>query len=150
MKIGSLQKLTLLDYPKKLACIIFFQGCPFRCHFCYNKSLVLKELFTPSIKEEEVFNFLKKRKNLLQAVVLSGGEPTMQKDLIPFIRKIKELNFKVKLDTMGIYPEKIKKLLNLKLVDYIAMDIKAPLKKYKNVINIDVKEESIKKSIKLI
>ncbi|OGN61466.1 MAG: anaerobic ribonucleoside-triphosphate reductase activating protein [Chlamydiae bacterium RIFCSPHIGHO2_12_FULL_27_8] len=150
MLIGGIQKLTLIDYPKKLAALVFTQGCPFLCHFCHNKSLVLKEDFLPPINEEKFFDFLKSRINKLDAVVISGGEPSIQKDLYAFTKKIKDLNFLVKLDTNGINPDIIQKLLNDNLLDYIAMDIKAPLTKYEALINKKIDLKKIVLSIEII
>ncbi len=150
MLIGGLQKFSLIDYPKKIAAIVFTQGCSFLCHFCHNPSLVIKEQFTPPLSEKDFFSFLEKRKNKLEGVVISGGEPTLQKDLIEFIKKIKNFGFLVKLDTNGTNPEVLKFLIEKKLIDYIAMDIKASFKNYEKVIGRKINLENIKKSIKLI
>ncbi|HRW58939.1 MAG TPA: anaerobic ribonucleoside-triphosphate reductase activating protein [Chlamydiales bacterium] len=150
MRVGGLLKLSLIDYPQKLSCVIFTQGCPFRCHFCHNPSLVLPEKFTPVIEEEEIFNFLQKRVGQLDAVVISGGEPTIQKDLITFAKKIRQLGYFIKLDTSGIRPDVIQKLLDEKLVDYIAMDIKTSSLKYESIINVNIDLNAIKTSIELI
>ena len=146
MIINGFNKLTLLDYPKHMACIIFTKGCNFNCSYCQNSSLIsLKD--EEKITEEEIFNFLKMRKNVLEGVVISGGEPTIQKDLIPFIKKIKDLGYKIKLDTNGYNPSTLKYLIDNKLIDYVAMDIKNDLENYekvtKNKININVIKESI-------
>ena len=129
IKIGGLQKLTLIDYPGKLAATVFLLGCNFRCPFCYSSELVLPEKIKnqPEIKEKNFFNFLKERKGMLEGVVICGGEPTINKDLPQFCQKIKKLGFLVKLDTNGSNPEMLKKLIERKLIDYVAMDIKAPL-----------------------
>ncbi len=150
MLIGGFQKFTLIDYPGKLACIIFTQGCNLRCPYCYNRSLVLPELFDPPIPEEEVFNLLSKRKGFLEGVVITGGEPTVQPDLGDFLKKIKEMGFLVKLDTNGTHPEIINPLINKGLIDYIAMDVKAPLYKYKEVTRTEFETGNIVRSIKLI
>ncbi len=149
MKIAGIQKLTLLDYPGKTACIIFTQGCNFKCGYCQNSSLIpLKgdEL----ISEEEVIDYLKKRQNVLDGVVISGGEPTIQKDLKVFISKIKELGYLVKLDTNGTNNELLKELLDNHLLDYVAMDIKSTFNDYENIIKKKINVDSIKKSIKLL
>lgn len=143
-----MQKLTLLDYPEKLACLLFTTGCNYRCPFCHNSELVLGNAST--ISEEEIFSYLEKRKNVLDAVVISGGEPTLQKDLKPFIGRIKDLGFLVKLDTNGTNPETIKSLLDDGLVDYIAMDIKSDFGNYEKITILNPQIENIKKSIKLI
>ncbi|NGX28685.1 MAG: 7-carboxy-7-deazaguanine synthase [Candidatus Anoxychlamydiales bacterium] len=150
MLIGGLQKFSLINYPKKTSALIFTQGCGFLCQYCHNPELVLKKRFQPPIDEDTVLTFLKKRQNQLDAVVISGGEPTLQKDLIPFIKKIKDLNFLIKLDTNGIHPKIIKNLLDENLLDYIAMDIKAPLDKYKLITQLDLGLNLIEESINLI
>src|SRR5574344_324994 len=150
MTISGLEKLTLLDYPQKLACIIFTQGCNFKCPFCQNSPLI-KFNKTNLISEEEIFAYLNKRKNILDGVVISGGEPTMQSDLVEFIKKIKALKLKVKLDTNGFKPEVIENLLTNNLVDYIAMDIKNSLEKYFKTSGVkNIATENILTSINLI
>ena len=149
MKIAGLQKLTLLDYPHQTACIIFTQGCNFKCSFCHNSGLIpLKG--DNLISEEELFAYLKKRKNILDGVVISGGEPTIQKDLKEFILKIKELGYLVKLDTNGTNYELLKDLIDNHLVDYIAMDIKSTFDEYEKIIQKKVNLDNIEKSIKLL
>lgn len=123
MIIGGLQKFSLLDFPEKIACIIFTSGCNFRCPFCHNAGLVTK-IEDSFLTEEEVFAFLKKRQGLLDGVVITGGEPLLQKDIIPFIKKIKALGYPVKLDTNGSYPKVLKALVEENLIDYVAVDIK--------------------------
>jgi pyruvate formate lyase activating enzyme len=155
VKIGGLQKTTLLDYPQKIACVVFLVGCSFRCPWCYSPELVLPEKIEthPEISHDEFFSFLEKRKGKLEGVVVCGGEPTIHSDLPEFLRKIKEKGYSVKLDTNGSRPEKIEEIVKKKLVDYIAMDIKAPLQnkeKYKEVTGVAVNVTDIQKSIKLI
>jgi len=147
MIIGGLQKTTLIDYPGKIAAIVFTSGCNMNCHYCYNPEM---RNFSPKIAEEDFFDFLNRRKEKLDAVTITGGEPTVQADLGEFIQKIKDCGFLVKLDTNGTNPAVLKRLLEAKLVDYIAMDIKAPLEKYREVANCFVNETAIKDSIKLI
>ncbi len=125
MKIGGLQKVTLIDFPASIAAIVFIKGCNFACPFCFNRDLVLDNL--PTISQRTVFSFLKKRKKVLDGVVLTGGEPTLQPGLEQFIKKIRSLGYKVKLDTNGSLPEVTQKLLKKNLLDYAALDIKAPL-----------------------
>jgi pyruvate formate lyase activating enzyme len=149
MIIKGLQKQTILDYPDKLACTIFTFGCNFRCGFCHNPELVIDD-GRAEIKEDEIIEFLKNRKGFLDAVCITGGEPTLNKDLPDFIRKIKEIGFLVKLDTNGTNPEMLKQLIEDKLIDYIAMDIKAPLEKYDIVTNTKVNKENIQKSVNII
>lgn len=130
MLINGLQKLTLLDYPGRTACTVFTGGCNFVCPFCHNPGLVLNVSEQPVIPEEEFFVFLDKRKKLLDGVCITGGEPTLQPDLIEFIKKIKDKGYAVKLDTNGYKPEILHKLMDLGLLDYAAMDIKSSQSKY--------------------
>ena len=150
MQIYGLQKLTLLDFPRKTACTIFTGGCNFRCPFCHNGDLVLGSLPEP-INTDELFAFLKKRSGVLDGVCITGGEPLMQKDLTQFIKKVKELSFKIKLDTNGSYPERLKELLDLGLVDYVAMDIKNSPDKYAKTCGLDILNvDNIKESVEII
>ncbi len=150
MLICGFQKFSLLDYPGKISAIIFTGGCNFRCPYCHNPELVKSKKFEEVISERDFFNFLKSRQGQLDAVVITGGEPTLQKDLLKFIARLKKLGFLVKLDTNGSYPETIEKILKLNLVDYLAMDIKAPLEKYKSVVGNASSVREIQKSVKLI
>ncbi len=150
MLIGGFQKFSLIDYPGKISCIIFTQGCNFRCPYCHNPELVNNELFQKPMDEKEIFSFLEKRKAKLEAVEITGGEPTLQPDLLSFIKKIKDMGFLIKLDSNGSNPEIIKKAIQLGLVDYFAMDIKAPLERYKEVTNSSIEPKKIKQSIDLI
>ncbi len=154
MKIGGIQKLTLLDYPEKTSAIIFVAGCNFRCGFCHNPQFVdpesIKKIEDFLIPEEKFFKFLESRKGLLDGIVISGGEPTVFSDLPEFIQKIKNKDFLVKLDTNGTNPEMIKNLLDKKLVDFIAMDFKMTLEKYEEIVGVPVDKEKIAQSIKLI
>lgn len=126
MILGGLQRLTLIDYPGKIACAVFTLGCDFRCPFCHNPELVIAGENSPRVSEREFFHFLKRRVGRLDGVCITGGEPVIQKDIKKFIKKIKTLGFLVKLDTNGSQPDIIKELISEKLVDYVAMDIKAP------------------------
>lgn len=148
MNIGGLQKTSLLDYPDIISAIIWAMGCNFRCPFCYNKDLVLGNVGT--IPEEEILAFLKKRKGLLDGLVISGGEPLMQKDIVEFAEKVKKLDYLIKIDTNGMYPEQLKELIDKKLVDYIAMDIKAPKNEYDKLAGVKVDLKKIEKSIEII
>ena len=150
MRIGGLQKFSFIDYPNKTAAIIFTQGCNFRCEYCHNPELVYYNMFQVPMPEEQVFSFLESRKNQLDAVVITGGEPTLQQDLIEFIKKIKGMGFLVKLDTNGSNPQVLEQIINQKLVDFIAMDIKAPFDKYNLVCCVPVDIDNIKLSIELI
>ena len=150
LTIKGLQKTTLVDYPDKVACTIFLPKCNFRCGFCYNKDLVIDYDSLPSISEEEVLNFLKEKRKWLDGVVFTGGEPTLHKELPDFIKKIKELGYLVKVDTNGTNPKTLKELINNKLVDYIAMDIKSPLEKYDAITGAKVDKKAIQESINLL
>lgn len=169
MIIGGLQKFSLLDYPGNISAIIFTQGCNFRCQYCYNPMLVWPDFSRVGglkdnssdlneeekkghslIKENDLFVFLKKRFGKLDAVVITGGEPTIHSDLPEFIRKIKKMGYKIKLDTNGTNPEMIDKLIKGKLVDYLAMDVKAPEEKYNKIVGVKPDLNKIKKSIKII
>lgn len=130
MLILGLNKTTLLDYPGRVAATVFTGGCNFRCPFCHNGHAVLKPSLQEVYSEEEVFSFLKKRKGLLKGVCITGGEPALQADLSDFIVKIKELGYAVKLDTNGYLPKALKRLLESKLLDCVAMDIKNCKEKY--------------------
>ena len=144
----GLQKTTLIDYPGKIACTLFVGGCNFRCGYCYNSDLVFKHLSMPQISDKEIFSFLESRTRYLQGVCITGGEPTLYPDLIEFCSKVKKLGYLVKLDTNGTNPELLEKLL--KIVDYVAMDIKSSLDKYPDVVGVKVNIDNIKKSISLI
>lgn len=149
MLISGLQKLTLLDYPGKTAAIIFTYGCNFRCPFCHN-ALLVTEKMQDVISEEEVLAFLEKRRGLLDAVCITGGEPTLQKDLKAFIVKVRALGYAVKLDTNGTNPVLLDELLTEGLLDYVAMDIKNAPDKYSLTAGTDVDFNNILKSIELI
>ena len=148
--IKGLQKTTLVDYPGKIACTIFLAGCNFKCGYCYNSDLVFDTGKGPTIPDEELIEFLESRKNILEGVCITGGEPTLDKGLVTLIKKIKKLGYCVKLDTNGSNPEVIKELLEERLVDYIAMDIKASLDSYDEVTSVKVNKQNIKRSIEII
>jgi pyruvate formate lyase activating enzyme len=159
MIIGGLEKMTLIDYPGQLAAIVFTKGCNFRCHFCYNPLLVWPDRETdekkyektyPPISEDEFFLFLENRKGKLDGVVITGGEPTLHSDLPEFIKKIRAMGYNIKLDTNGTNSVALENLLNQKLIDYIAMDLKAPFDKYEQVVGISVNCQEIQKSVKMI
>lgn len=123
MFISGLQKLTLLDYPGHVACTVFTGGCNFRCPFCHNAALVLPEQLAHDTDEEQVLSFLKKRVGILDGVAITGGEPLLHKDIGGFLKKVKELGYKIKLDTNGSFPELLKELVAEGLVDRVAMEI---------------------------
>jgi len=150
MKIGGFQKVSLIDYPGKISAIVFTQGCNFRCPFCHNPELVDPERFEGLIPEAEILPFLEKRKGRLDAVVITGGEPTLQPELIPFVIHIKAMGYLIKLDTNGARPEVLEDMLGRRLLDYVAMDIKAPLARYGEVARAKVDDRKILRSISLI
>lgn len=173
MIIGGLQKFSLLDYPGRVSAIVFTQGCNFRCRFCYNPMLVWpnepassagrvskskyasekisgQQKVHPETNLDDLFVFLKSRAGKLDAVVITGGEPCLHKDLPEFIKKIRKLGFLIKLDTNGSFSEMLEKLIKNKLIDYIAMDLKAPEEKYEEVIGLEIDFKKIAKSVKLI
>lgn len=150
MIIGGLQKMTLLDFPHHVACSVFLKGCNFRCPFCYNSSLIDAEMTADCLTEEEFFNFLESRKGKLDGVAITGGEPLLQKEIVSFIKKIKGMGFLVKLDTNGSCFETLQHLIEGKLVDYVAMDIKNSLEKYPLTAGCCCNVENIQKSINLL
>lgn len=150
MKIGGLLKFTLIDFPGRPAAIIFTQGCNFRCRYCHNPELVYPHMFTEPVAEEEIDAFLKRRQGTLEGIVVSGGEPTIFDDLPQFLAKIKSYGYAVKLDTNGTRPAMIKELLDKKLVDFIAMDLKAPLEKYALITGVPPNTAVLQQSMDLI
>ena len=150
MQIKSLVKTTLIDYPNHIAAIIFVGGCNFRCDYCYNKDLVYNPDKIPTIPEETVLSFLNSRKKVLEGLVITGGEPTLQKDLKEFILKVKALGLKVKLDSNGYNPEILEEFIALGIIDYIAMDIKASLGRYAEIAGVNIATDRIKRSIELL
>ena len=150
MNIQGLQKMTLLDYPGRVACTVFLGGCDFRCPFCHNFELVVGP-FPPGIDEEEFFAFLEKRRGLLDGVAVTGGEPCLRKDLPDFLQRIKSLGYPVKLDTNGAHPAMLRMLLERGLVDYIAMDVKNSHAKYARTVGLPAIDLSpIDESIRMI
>ena len=148
MIISGLEHVTLIDYPGEVACTIFLKGCNFRCQFCYNPQLVFGNAIE-EITEEDLISYLKSKKGKLDAVCITGGEPLLTLDK-EFVKKIKKLGYKVKLDTNGSFPDKLKELIDEGLVDYIAMDIKSSPKKYSEITPIGFVKEDIEKSIGII
>lgn len=149
MIIQGIQKLTVLDFPGQVACILFTAGCSFRCPFCHNATLVKGE--GEKINEDEIFSYLKKRQGILDGVVITGGEPTIQKGLKEFLVKVKGLGYKIKLDTNGYHPEVLQDLMESGLLDYVAMDIKNSREKYALTTGLNLVEISkIEKSIELL
>lgn len=148
MKIGGFQKTSLLDYPDCISAIVWTSGCNFRCPFCYNKQLVLGTAELTA--EDEVFSFLEKRQGMVEGLVISGGEPFLQEDIVEFIRKVKQRGFLVKVDTNGSFPEKLQEVFEGNLVDYVAMDVKAPKNKYSQLTGVNVDVSAIERSMELI
>ncbi len=145
----GLEKNTLLDYPGKLAATVFTFGCNFRCPFCQNKELVIEDE-TPFVLEKDILDYLEKRKDWLDALCITGGEPTLHRDLPIFMKKVKELGLLIKLDTNGTNPEMLEYLIKNNLVDYVAMDIKQIWNKYHIAIGVNTDIEKIKKSVNII
>ena len=150
MIIGGFQKNSLIDYPGKISSVIFTLGCNFRCPYCHNPELVNPALFTAPVDKASVFSFLEKRRGLIDAVVITGGEPTLHSDLSEFIVRIKSLGFLVKLDTNGYHPDMLERIICEGNLDYIAMDVKAPIGKYSEVTRCNCDEDNIDRSIQLI
>ena len=150
MKFGGLVKFTLIDFPGCPAAIVFTQGCNFRCRYCHNPELIYPHLFTEPMPEEEIESFLQRRKGTLEGVVVSGGEPTLHEDLPQFLSHLKSLGYKTKLDTNGSRPEVLKNLIDNKLIDFIAMDLKAPLDKYALITGVEANSTVIRQSMDLI
>jgi pyruvate formate lyase activating enzyme len=148
MKIGGFQETSLLDYPGKIATIIWTTGCNFRCPFCYNRDLVLDQ--TELIPVDVIFSFLDERNGKIDAVSISGGEPFLQKDLYDFVSTIKHKGFLVKIDTNGSFPKKLEQMIDDGLIDYVSMDVKAPKSSYEKVTNTSVNIENIDSSIHII
>ena len=146
--VGGFLKSSLIDYPEKISAIVFTQGCNFRCSFCHNPELL--NFHSTDFDTEEILKFLSTRKGKLDAVVITGGEPTLQKGLKEFIQEVKNMNFLVKLDTNGSDPDLLQNLIDENLIDYVAMDIKAPLEKYDFITCVNVDKEKIQKSIDIL
>ncbi|PIS20578.1 anaerobic ribonucleoside-triphosphate reductase activating protein [candidate division WWE3 bacterium CG08_land_8_20_14_0_20_43_13] len=148
MYLAALQKISLLDYPEKVAAVVFTAGCNFNCPFCHNRQLVVPQEYPCGLDEGEFFDFLLKRQGLLDGVVFTGGEPSLQPDLREFIGKVKELGFLVKLDTNGSCPKVVSDLLSGGQLDYIAVDVKAPFdQRYELASGISVDLLSVKETL---
>ena len=152
MIFGGFQKTDLINYPGYVASTVFTRGCNFRCPYCHNPEFVIQgsdqTYFGETYTEDEVLSYLERRKGFLDGLVISGGEPTLHSDLVPFIQKVKALGLKIKLDTNGSRPEILSSLIEEGFLDYVAMDIKAPLKKYHMLGFTDT--DSILKSIRIL
>lgn len=150
MKIGGLQKLSTTDFPGRSAAVVYLQGCNMRCPYCYGRSLVVPGCYCEEVPEEKVFAFLERRQDYIDGVVITGGEPTIHRDLPEFASRIKALGYAIKLDTNGTAPDMLRKLVRLELLDYIAMDIKGPLNNYTQCSGVRMNPELIKASIWII
>ncbi|MEG1663048.1 MAG: anaerobic ribonucleoside-triphosphate reductase activating protein, partial [Clostridia bacterium] len=150
MEICGFEKFSMVDFDKKIACTVFTNGCNLRCPFCHNSSLVYGRSQADTIPESDVFDYLIKRRKLVDAVCVSGGEPTLQHDLTDFIKKVKDLGLLVKLDTNGTNPSKLKELLDQNLLDYVAMDIKNSEDRYNEISGRTVDISKIKESVAIL
>ena len=152
MKIGGFQKNSLIDFPGTIACIVFTQGCNFICPYCHNPDLVAspQKVAGDLYDENKIFEFLEKRKGLLEGLVITGGEPTLQKDLIPFCRKVKDMGYKLKLDSNGTRPHVLAMLFEDRLIDFVSMDIKTSLENYHLVVPGKFDTQKILESIRLL
>jgi pyruvate formate lyase activating enzyme len=150
MNIGGLQKFSLIDYPGKICAIVFTQGCNFTCVYCHNPELVYPDLFGTCITESTVLKFLEKRRGRLDAVTVTGGEPLLQPEVVDFLFRLKSLGFLVKIDTNGSLPDVLSSLIHRRVVDYVAMDVKAPLDKYEALTHHSACRDSISESIRII
>ncbi len=148
MRIGGLQKVTTIDYPGEIACVVFLWGCNFRCGFCYNPDLVVRDI-GEGFSQDYVLDFLSRRMGKLDGVVITGGEPlmTLEKD---FVRRIKSMGFKVKMDTNGSFPDRLREFVEEGLVDYIAMDIKGCREDYEKIVGVGVDISKIEESMKIV
>ncbi|MCX7772818.1 MAG: anaerobic ribonucleoside-triphosphate reductase activating protein [Clostridia bacterium] len=150
MKIAGLQKNSMVDFPGKLSAVVFTQGCNMNCGYCHNRCLIGQAKHEALLEERDILSFLERRQGLLDGVVVSGGEPTLQKDLLDFFIQLRRMGYKTKLDTNGTNPELLQRLIEMKLVDYVAMDIKAPFCKYRQVCCSPVDTDRLQESIRFL
>lgn len=151
LPIVGWQKTSLIDYPQRISTILFTPGCNFRCPYCHNSQLVLDSSSLEPIPNEVIWDHLEKRGHLLDGVVITGGEPTLHGDqLIEFIRQVKEMGYLVKLDTNGSHPQILKNLINEKLIDYVAMDLKTSFSEYSNLTGTQINIKALQESINLL
>ncbi|MEM7827976.1 MAG: anaerobic ribonucleoside-triphosphate reductase activating protein [Candidatus Aenigmatarchaeota archaeon] len=148
--IRGIQKVSFIDWPGKVCTVLFVGGCNFRCPFCQNPELVLSPENLPNISEDELMAFLKERQGWIDGVCITGGEPTIWAGLPQLVQKIKSLGLGIKLDTNGSMPDVIEKMIDKKMLDYIAMDIKGPIEKYEKITRTNIDTEKIKRSVELI
>ena len=149
MKLGGLQKMTLLDFPGRVACTVFTVGCNVRCPFCHNRSLVVSPA-VPEFSQDDFFAFLRKRKGLLDGVAVTGGEPLLHPDMPAFLEKIRSLGFAVKLDTNGAFPDRLRAILEAGLADYVAMDVKNSPEKYEQTAGAAGLLPQVERSVALL
>lgn len=150
MRIGGFKRFSLIDYAGYSSAVVFTKGCNFRCPYCHNPELIGSAAGTPPIPETEIFEFLETRRGKLDGVVITGGEPTLQPDILCFMRRVREMGFLVKLDTNGSNPRLVQEVIEEKLADFIAMDVKGPIENYCEVIRADIDTDTIARSIELI
>ncbi|MCX7040843.1 MAG: anaerobic ribonucleoside-triphosphate reductase activating protein [Spirochaetes bacterium] len=150
MIIGGFQKISLSDFPGRVSAIVFTRGCGFRCPYCHNPELVDPDSYVAPLDEAKILSFLRSRRGRIQGVVITGGEPTFHDDLPDFIRKVREIGCEVKLDTNGSNPALLERIISLGLVDYVALDVKAPLRLYSSVARVPVNTGDILRSIRLV
>ena len=149
MRLGGLQKMTLLDFPGRVACTVFTVGCNFRCPFCHNSSLVVSPE-VPELSQDDFFAFLRKRQGLLDGVAVTGGEPLLHGDMPELLEKIRALGYAVKLDTNGAFPDRLKQILDAGLVDYVAMDVKNSREKYELTAGVSGILPRVEESVELL
>jgi pyruvate formate lyase activating enzyme len=150
MTIGGFQSFSLSEYAGKISAIVFFQGCNFRCPFCHNPELVEPNSYATPISKEKVIEFLRRRSDRLEAVCLSGGEPTLQTDLYDFVREARSVGLRVKLETNGSRPDTLAEMLDSRLLDFVSLDVKAPLERYERAVHASVDPADIARSVALV
>jgi len=150
MKIAAIHRTSFVDYPGKMAAVVFAQGCNLNCSYCHNRTLVANDSALKGVADREVIGYLRKRQGLLDAVVITGGEPTIQPDLAVFMEQLRRLGYFVKLDTNGTRPVALKTLMHERLLDYVAMDIKAPMNKYEAVCGVAIDTTALEQSIETL
>ncbi|MDD5220939.1 MAG: anaerobic ribonucleoside-triphosphate reductase activating protein [Candidatus Bipolaricaulis sp.] len=150
MEIGGFQKFSLIDYPNHLSAVVFTRGCNMHCGYCHNPELIDHHYFSKKLNNSRILSFLEKRKDQLDGLVVTGGEPTIQADILDFLKKVKTMGYEIKLDTNGSRPDVLERLIASEAVDYFAMDIKAPDFLYSQITGVDIDINLIKKSIDII
>lgn len=151
MKFAALQKNSFVDYPGKIAAVVFTRGCNFNCYYCHNRTLLDKSrVDAEAVSDDEVLTYLKSRKDFLEGLVVTGGEPTLHSALFEFLQRVKSIGYAVKFDTNGSNPEVLKRLIKCRYVDYFAMDFKAPFGRYSEICGVDVNADCISDSVQSI